>query len=122
MENVVQTTATPRLELIQMADMVAREKGIERDEVLASVWDQHGRSSENPRYFRIWVDEVRVRRAEPGAILVSYREWHEDQGTISARRSTAMLRSRSGGPNGLEWLHTHETWLPGDETHVRPGG
>lgn len=95
---------------------------LERDEVLASVWDQHGRSSENPRYFRIWVDEVRVRRAEPGAILVSYREWHEDQGTISARRSTAMLRSRSGGPNGLEWLHTHETWLPGDETHVRPGG
>ena len=37
MENVVQTTATPRLELIQMADMVAREKGIERDEVLEAM-------------------------------------------------------------------------------------
>ena len=37
MDNVVQTTATPRLELIQMADMVAREKGIERDEVLEAM-------------------------------------------------------------------------------------
>ena len=70
---------------------------LERDEVLASVWDQHGRSSENPRYFRIWVDEVRVRRAEPGAAAAADSDVAGTVADTVPCVTSLPLRQRHGG-------------------------
>lgn len=44
--------------------------------------------------------------------VVTYQEWH-DGVPSSGRLSTAILTQKPGTPNGLQWLHVHETWLPG---------
>ncbi len=33
-------------------------------------------------------------------------------GETTGRRASAHLRRKDGTPNGVEWLHLHETWLP----------
>ena len=45
--------------------------------------------------------------------LVMYEEWHSLKGEESARLSTVLFEKRAGAPNGVAWLHVHETWLPG---------
>ena len=43
--------------------------------------------------------------------LVTYEEWQDEGSGERGRISSALFRSRVGTPNGLEWLHVHETWL-----------
>ena len=42
--------------------------------------------------------------------LATYEEWQEIDGKINARLSTVLLRAKADAPNGVEWLHVHETW------------
>ena len=46
-------------------------------------------------------------RQEGGAAFMACAD-----GTITGRVSTAVFRERADTPNGLAWLHVHETWLP----------
>jgi hypothetical protein len=92
---------------------------LERENVKKRVYQAHGLESSNPRYFRIWIDKVRCRFEWDDRCLMTFEEWHEDNGSISARLSSAWFRVESTMPNGVQWLHLHETWLPGKETHVR---
>lgn len=63
--------------------------------------------------WRIWIEGAAPRFAEGGLVCAIYEEWqrHAD-GTVTARLSTVLLREQPGTPNGLAWLHVHETWLP----------
>lgn len=61
----------------------------------------------------ISVEEVRVRHAHAGLVLVTYLERQHVGGKNTARRSTALMQEHEGTPNGMCWLHVHETWLPG---------
>jgi hypothetical protein len=61
--------------------------------------------------FRMWVSEVKARELGGGLLLVTYEEWHEQDGGRKGRTSTAVLRENAERANGLEWLHVHETWL-----------
>jgi hypothetical protein len=45
-------------------------------------------------------------------LLVTYEEWQQSGDQTTARLSTALFRDKPDAPNGLEWLHVHETWLP----------
>jgi len=74
----------------------------------------HGFQRGAEAIFEIRVKEVRPRSIGPGLYLVSYEEWHKSGAGDRGRISTALLREREGTPNGLEWLHVHETWLPTD--------
>ena len=61
---------------------------------------------------RIWIEDVRLHRVEGDVAVVTYEEWQDVRGEIKGRLSTALFRRREGIPNGVEWLHVHEVWLP----------
>ena len=61
--------------------------------------------------FRLWTDKIVVRHQTNGLALATYEEWQEIDGKINARLSTTLLRAKADAPNGVEWLHVHETWI-----------
>jgi len=62
--------------------------------------------------FKIWIENVRLHRYENGLALATYQEWQQSQGSDpTARLSTVFFKDKAGLPNGLAWLHVHETWL-----------
>jgi hypothetical protein len=65
--------------------------------------------------FRVEVRDFRHRRTEGALCLVTYQEWQHLSGTATGRLSSAWFRARSDTPHGVEWLHVHETWLPGSQ-------
>ena len=73
---------------------------------------------EDTEPIRVWVEKAEVRRHWPmpdgDLVLVTYEEWLQRGESSRGRLSTAILREREDTPNGLEWLHVHETWLPLD--------
>ncbi len=80
-----------------------------RDELLAGLRAAHGTRAGG---FRIWTRAARSRPLAEGLHLAVYEEWQELAGVERGRLSTALFREREDGPNGVEWLHVHETWLP----------
>lgn len=80
------------------ADMVGRA------EVRASIVAARGR-----RPMQIEIRNIVVR---PELDLGTYEEWQTTGGAVTGRLSTAVMRSVPGLPNGLVWVHLHETWLP----------
>ncbi len=45
-------------------------------------------------------------------VLVTYQEHQTTAGDRLGWQSSALFRAREGRPNGVEWLHVHETYLP----------
>jgi hypothetical protein len=88
-----------------------------REPLLAQLRAAHG---SRPGW-RMWIENAELRCAQGGLTVATYEEWqrHAD-GTVTARLSTVVFRERPGTPNGLAWLHVHETWLP--EAAQRRGG
>ena len=63
--------------------------------------------------WRIWIDNAELRLEQSGLSVATYEEWqrHAD-GTVTGRISTVVFHEQPGTPNGLAWVHVHETWLP----------
>ena len=88
------------------------------DRVAAIEWLMHGRASRGTAAepFTMWIEDVAAAAVAPGAVLVSYVECQDgdfldgNQGP-SRRRASAILVDRPGTPNGVAWLHVHETWI-----------
>ncbi len=87
----------------------------ERDALLERLRAAHGIWSEMSRPCRIWIENLQVRHQVGDQILVLYEEWQEIEGESRGRLSTALFRRREGTPNGVEWMHVHEVWLPDQE-------
>lgn len=68
---------------------------------------------ENTEPIRIWIEGFELRQTWPGEdgdlVLVIYEEWQQREGSRQRRLSSAWLRERADTPNGLEWLHVHQT-------------
>ena len=79
-----------------------------RSEILASVRRDHG--SKSPE-FAIRTGECHFRAGSRRMGVVTYEEWHEEGGERRGRISTAVLQDRAVAPNGVEWVHVHETWI-----------
>ncbi len=62
--------------------------------------------------FRIWIENIEVRQIEKELYISTYEEWQEIDGESKGRLSTALFKTKSDTPNGLLWLHVHETCLP----------
>ncbi len=86
----------------------------ERGPLLSALRAAHGRHAGADEPFRIWIERPTVRMVHDPVCLVTYEEWQRIGGRTTARLSSALFRRRPDGPNGVEWLHVHETWLPGD--------
>lgn len=79
-----------------------------RSEILASVRRAHG--SKSPE-FAIRTGECHFRAGSRRLGVVTYEEWHEEGGERRGRVSTAVFHDRADAPNGVEWVHVHETWV-----------
>ncbi len=61
----------------------------------------------------IEVSEVTLRHAHADLVLLTYVETQRTPDKETARLSTVLMRQREATPNGVQWLHVHETWQPG---------
>jgi hypothetical protein len=82
---------------------------VARSELLTGLRRNHGSRSES---FDIRIENVSYRPVGRSAAAVTYEEWQTEGGRARGRVSTAIFREHSSTPNGVEWLHVHETWLP----------
>jgi hypothetical protein len=82
---------------------------IPRERLLAQLRAAHG---SRPGW-TIWIERAELRAAQGGLTVATYEEWqrHAD-GMVTGRLSSVVFREQPGTPNGLVWLHVHETWLP----------
>jgi hypothetical protein len=79
-----------------------------------------GRSS-NVKQVRAFVEAAYGRRptgfrirnvaVQPHAPVGTYEEWQTVDGDAQGRISTAVMMPDPRMPNGLRWVHLHETWL-----------
>lgn len=88
---------------------------LERRQVLEGVRRRHGSHRGPGRSYRIRIDQVEGRYRDAAVALMGYEEWQEIDGRTRGRLSSALFREREGTPCGVEWLHLHETWLPGGD-------
>ena len=80
----------------------------ERKELLEQLHGAYGRLPD----IRIWIENVQLRQQNGPVSIVTYEEWQENAGKRTVRLSTVVFCTKDNGPNGLEWLHVHETWRP----------
>ena len=88
----------------------------ERAPLLEGLRKAHGRSKQGGTS-RIWIEDIVLHHAEGDLAFLRYIEWQNLAGKLRGRQSSVLFREREGMPNGLEWLHVHETWVP---SSVRP--
>src|SRR5262245_29942975 len=81
---------------------------VTREPLLSQLRAAHG---SRPGW-RMWTERPQLRFRHGDLTVATYEEWQQTGDTITARISTAVFRDRPGAPNGLIWLHVHETWLP----------
>jgi hypothetical protein len=66
--------------------------------------------------WRMWIERAELRFQRGDLTVATYEEWQQAGDAITAQISTAVFCDRPGAPNGLLWLHVHETWLPQNDT------
>jgi hypothetical protein len=81
---------------------------LDRDTIVAYVQSNRGIFDGD---FAIEIAEIRPAWEADGAIAVTYIERQTRAGEKTARRATALFTESSSAPNGVEWLHLHETWM-----------
>ena len=62
--------------------------------------------------WKIEIRDVQLRQDLGNALVVTYQEWQFLGEQTRARLTTVVLGKRQDTPNGLEWLHVHEVWMP----------
>jgi hypothetical protein len=85
---------------------------VDRGPLIEGLWRSHGRWREVEGGGRIRIANVRLRHLEGETALLTYEEWQQAGAGDRGRLSTALFRRAAGTPNGVEWLHVHEVWLP----------
>ena len=91
---------------------------VNRDTVLQAVRGGHGRDPE--RKFRIEIRNMESRTVADGVVLVTYEEHQADATGTRAWLSSAVFRMRAEMPNGVEWVHVQETFLPAPAAPAEP--
>lgn len=72
-----------------------------------TLYAAHGRQTD----FRIWIENVMLRQQIEDMAIVTYEEWQTVNSTTTKRTSTVIFRAEKNAPNGLIWLHVHESGL-----------
>jgi hypothetical protein len=87
-----------------------------RDQLLEQLRHAHG---SRPGW-RMWIERPQLRFRQTGLAVATYEEWQRHaNSTMTARLSTVVFRDQLGTPNGLTWLHVHETWLPDEMVRAK---
>ncbi len=87
---------------------------IDRPTVLAMVKNGHPTATGKRLIDKVnyWIKHQQHHHTLGDLAVVTYEEWQNRGGNTRGRLSTAVMRAKPGAPNGVEWLHVHETWLP----------
>jgi len=85
---------------------------ITREQMKAGLMPAYGVHAGLTRPFRIRITDYHGRSLSRDLHLATYEEWQLIDGETRGRLSTAVFRNRKGTPNGVEWVHLHETWMP----------
>jgi hypothetical protein len=92
--------------------LVGRDGSVtDRDALVEGLWEAWGTRGGGDDEIEITVDEIRLRHSEEGLHLATYIERQRVGADANARRSSVWFRSFADAPNGLEWLHVHETGM-----------
>lgn len=80
-----------------------------REAIVGSLRNAYGAQ----KGLRIWIENVTVGHIHGDIAIVMYEEWQQkgDDPPLG-RLSTVVFAADTAGPNGVIWLHVHETWLP----------
>lgn len=83
--------------------------------ILEALRKAHGRWEPAHYPIRIDIRNFRLLHSSGEHALAMYEEWHESEiGKLKVGRlSTVLFGPSATAPNGLEWLHLHESWVPG---------
>lgn len=98
----------PELAVISPLGMLTRAPAL-----LTEFEALHGVLADRAGDFAITVENAAHVHTVGDCTLIVYEEHHVLGDDRSARLATVLYRAREGTPNGVEWLHVHETWLPG---------
>lgn len=60
---------------------------------------------------RVWVENIVLRHEFEDLVIVTYEEWQATDEQKMQRASTVIFKKDSDAPNGLLWLHVHESGL-----------
>ena len=89
---------------------------IDRADVISAVEAGHG---SRPITIRIKQPDVSWVHDDFG--LATYEEWQESDSDTTGRVSTALFRADPAAPNGVVWMHLHETWItPSTDLAIDP--
>lgn len=81
----------------------------ERQPLLENIRLGHGGRRET---FRIWIEDIQLRHSVNDIHVATYQEIQQERDEHpTVRLSTVVFRESPDAPNGLIWLHVHETWL-----------
>ncbi len=64
---------------------------------------------------RIWIQNTAIQSKNGDILTETYEEWQEINDKTTARISSAQFEISPSAPNGVHWLHVHETWLAAAE-------
>ena len=60
---------------------------------------------------RLWTEAHTLRYSTTEMAVMTYHELQLNDGVPSRRLSTVVFRQEPAAPNGLVWVHVHETWM-----------
>jgi len=60
---------------------------------------------------KLWIENAALRTQIGDIAIVTYEEWQTNNRETTSRMSTAVFQKTATAPNGLLWLHVHETWF-----------
>ena len=89
------TMVTPNGETVERADLIEGLK-----------------EAQGAVELKIEIKNTTVRWEGADGMLVTYEEWQTTPTNSNARQSTVLFEHDWGAPNGLRWVHVHETWMP----------
>lgn len=82
-----------------------------REELLDGLENAKGSKATSVPPFEINIKRVETRAESDDLCQLIYEEWQRSDGDATGRVSSALFRRREDAPEGVEWVHLHETWL-----------
>ena len=62
--------------------------------------------------FEIRIRNCAARHVSEDICMMNYEEWQDIAGEKTARQSSVLFVRDENTPEGVSWLHVHETWMP----------
>lgn len=90
-----------------------RGTAVARASLLGGLRGAYGEWAKDEPPGQIMVESIRPHHVHGDLALLTYVERHHRPGVQTARLSTVLMQRHEGTPNGVCWLHVHETWMPG---------